>query len=334
MQQARKAIEAYFQKAIEAQASDIYLIAGNVPIVRVFGQLNDLDSKVLEHEALLNMLNEAVPESYMKTLESEWDVDFAYSFDEYRLRVNLHYQQRRIALAGRIVPNTIPTPEALGFSQVLHDLAALHQGLILVTGPSGSGKSTTLAAMIEIINQNERRHIITLEDPIEFVYKNQKSIIEQREVGEDTKTFYSGLKYALRQDPDVILVGEMRDKETMAAALTAAETGHLVLSTLHTNSAAETVARIVDIFEPEKREQILSQLAAVLKGVISQELHTRKDQNGLAAVREIMLDNHAIASLIRQNKIEQIPTVIQTSKKDGMMTKDMAIKELQQQGLL
>jgi twitching motility protein PilT len=324
-------IHQYFEKVIEKKASDLYLISRQRPVYRVDGELIDLAPDVLEHKSLTSSLREIISESDMNLWKNKRDIDLAYSHLGYRFRINLHWQQGEIALAARLIPNEIPSPEDLGFSDIFYELTSLTSGLVLVAGPSGSGKSTTLAAMINVINEQSRRHVITLEDPIEFVYPQKNSIIEQREVDFDTLSFYNGLKYGLRQDPDVIMVGEMRDRETMSAGLTAAETGHLVLSTLHTKSAADTISRIVDIFEFEKQPQILVQLSSVLKGVICQELLPRADC-GRVAVREIMLMNHAIANLIRQNKIEQIASVIQTSRREGMIAKEMHLKELYGEG--
>ncbi|MBI5621904.1 PilT/PilU family type 4a pilus ATPase [Candidatus Falkowbacteria bacterium] len=328
-------INQFFSTAITKGASDVHLVAGHKPTVRIFGKLQEIDASAsaLDNAELTKGIFGLLTKEQVGRFEREWELDFAYQVDHTRFRVNLHYQLEQIGLAARLVPKDIPTPAEINLEPVLYELTHLNQGFILVTGPTGSGKSTTIASMLNIINTERRSHIITLEDPIEFIYPKQQSIVEQREVGRDTKTFHAGLKYVLRQDPNVILIGEMRDPETIAAALTAAETGHLVFSTLHTNSAAETVERIIDSFDSERQRQILIQLGSALKAVVTQQLVPTVEDK-VTVAREIMINTPAIANLIRQNKIAQIPSVIQTGRNDGMMTMSAALKNLYNNGLI
>ncbi len=327
-------INQYLRFAISKKASDLHLISNENPVLRVDGEIEVIEEMVaLKPEEMKKLAYGILDEKQIKRLEEERELDFAYNIDGSYFRVNLHWQRGVLAMALRIIPTHLPTPEELGFSETIYKLTHYNQGLILVTGPSGAGKSTTLAAMINVINQERRTHIITLEDPIEFVYEKKQSIIEQREIGYDSKSFHNALKYILRQDPNVILVGEMRDLETIAATLTAAETGHLVFSTLHTASAAETVERIIDVFPPDRQHQILVQLASSLRAVVSQQLLPRKD-GGRVAAREIMINTPAIANLIRQNNIVQLNSTIQTSAKEGMVTMTSAIKKLLADGVV
>lgn len=326
-------IDKYFQLAIEKKASDVHLVGGAFATLRISGQLTPLDKTLLSKAEMVTLVQELISKEQMIEFERERELDFAYGFDSWRFRINLHFQKGVMGLSARLIPKKVPEPSELGFDETLYSLTKLNSGLILVTGPSGSGKSTTLAAMIEIMNRERRAHIITIEDPIEFVYTDAQSLIEQREVGFDTHSFAGALKYVLRQDPNIILVGEMRDLETIQAALTAAETGHLVLSTLHTQTAATTVERIIDMFEGARQRQVLLQLAGALRAVVSQQLIPAL-KGGLVAAREIMMMNPAIANLIRENKIAQIPSVIQTSLKDGMITMEAAVKKLYQEGII
>lgn len=267
--------------------------------------------------------------------EKQKEIDFSYGIPKVsRFRVNAYYQRNCVSLAIRIIPRSIPTLRELNMPLVLEKIASYPQGLVLVTGPTGSGKSTTLAAMIHHMNQTMRRHIITLEDPIEYLHKHNYCIIDQREVGFDTTSFASGLRVALRQDPDVILVGELRDLETISTAITAAETGHLVFGTLHTTDAASTVDRIIDVFPPSQQQQIRAQLASVLAAIISQRLFPRANQKGRVAATEILINNPAVENLIRSEKTHQIPTILQTSKALGMHTLQMSILDLIQQNLI
>jgi twitching motility protein PilT len=255
------------------------------------------------------------------------DLDFGYELDNFRFRVNLHFEKNNIGLVARVITNQIPTLEEIDMPKIIYNLLNLKQGLILITGPTGCGKSTSLAAMIDYINSNHFYNIITLEDPIEYMFKPKKSIIIQRQLGSDMLSFAEGLKHALRQDPNVIMVGEMRDLETIATTITLAETGHLVLATLHTYNAAQTIDRIIDIFPPHQQGQIRMQLSMTLASVISQRLLNRI-KSGRVASREIMINTPAIANLIRENKIAQIKTVIETSSKEGMVSLDQDLKKL------
>ncbi len=326
-------IDKYFQLAIEKGASDVHLVAGSAPALRIAGQLTFVEKNPLPKNVVSAIAQELLGSEQLARLDKERDLDIAYAFDDWRFRVNLHFQEGAMGISARLIPKQIPEPKKLGFSETLYDITHLNSGLVLVTGPSGSGKSTTLAAMIEIMNTERGAHIITIEDPIEFMYEDKKSFIEQREVGVDTPSFASALKYVLRQDPNVILLGEMRDHETIQAALTAAETGHLVLSTLHTQTAASTVERIIDMFEGARQKQVLLQLAGSLRAVISQQLIPTLN-GGLVAAREILLVNPAVSNLIRENKVAQISSVIQTCLKEGMITMEMAVKRLYDEGTI
>lgn len=326
-------LDKYFKLAIEKKASDLHLVGGAFPTLRIFGELTAIDKTPLSSVELTALIAELLNKEQAQRFEKERELDLAYSYDSWRFRINLHFQRGVMGLSARLIPKKIPEPAELGFNETLFELTRLNSGLILVTGPSGCGKSTTLAAMIETMNKERRAHVITIEDPIEFTYTDAQSLIEQREVGIDTHSFAGALKYVLRQDPNVILVGEMRDLETIQAALTAAETGHLVLSTLHTQNAALTVERIIDMFEGARQKQVLLQLAGSLRAVISQQLIPAV-KGGLVAAREIMIMNPAIANLIRENKVAQIPSVIQTSFKDGMIPMEVAVKKLHQDGMI
>lgn len=326
-------IDKYFQLAIEKNASDVHLVSGARPTLRIGGKLIFIDKIPLPKGTVAAIAQELLGKAQLERLQKERDLDVGYEFGDSRFRVNLHYQKGSMGLAARLIPKKIPTPEEIGFNETVYDLTRLNSGLVLVTGPSGSGKSTTLATMIEIMNKERSAHVITIEDPMEFVYTNNQSLIEQREVGSDAVSFASALKYVLRQDPNVILLGEMRDLETIQAALTAAETGHLVLSTLHTQTAAATVERIIDMFEGSRQRQVLLQLAGSLRAVIAQQLIPTV-KGGLTAAREIMLVNPAVANLIREHKVAQIASVIQTSIKQGMLTMEAAVQQLHKQGLI
>ncbi len=327
-------IHQFFKLAVDKRASDLHLVAGYPPTLRIHGELVPIaDAGVLENKELTAAIFQTLSEEQRTRFTADWELDYAYQHNENRFRVNLHYQLGAIGLAARLIPGKIPTPEAIHLEPSLYDLTHLTQGFVLVTGPTGCGKSTTLATMINIINQERPCRIVTLEDPIEFIYPKLKGVVAQREVGRDTRTFNAALRHILRQDPDVILIGEMRDTETIAAALTAAETGHLVFSTLHTNSAAETVERIIDSFDTERQRQILIQFAAALRGVVTQQLVPTADGH-VTVAREIMLNTPAVANLIRQNKIAQIQSVIQTSKSEGMVTMNNSLRALFQQGII
>lgn len=326
-------LKSYFKEAIKQEASDLHLVGGELPMLRVEGELKELDEKPLNNKDLVAEINTLLTKEQQTRYEEEKELDISYQVDDIRFRVNLHQQAENIGLSARIIPADIPSPEDLRFEPVLLEMTKLLDGLVLVTGPTGSGKTTTLASMIEEINKTRKAHIITIEDPVEFIYKDKKSLVEQREVGVDTKSFANALKYVLRQDPNVILVGEMRDPETIATVLTAAETGHLVFSTLHTPTAAEAVERIVDVFEGSKQKQILIQLSSVLRGVVAQQLLPSKD-GGRVPAREILVNNPAIANLVRNNDVGQIKSAIQTGAKEGMETMENSVKKLVKEGLI
>lgn len=326
-------LSSYFKYAIEKGASDLHLIEGSVPAIRVAGELIRIENKPIPFGELKYSVFSLLDKNTKDRFSKKRDLDLSMEFFDNRFRVNLHFQGGRIGLAARLVPKKIPKPQDIDLNEVIYKLTHLKDGLILVTGPSGVGKSTTLAAMLDIINTERRSHIITIEDPIEYSFIDKQSIVEQRQLGRDTESFASALKYALRQDPNVIMVGEMRDLETVSASMTAAKTGHLVLSTLHTSTAAETVERIVDYFPAQSQQQIAIQLASVLRAVIAQQLVPAKDGT-LVCAREIMINNSAIANLIRQQHTEQIHSVIQTSKNEGMISMNKAIDKLYLTGLI
>lgn len=321
--------------AFEIGASDIHLTIGVPPIMRIHGDLKQYGKDALTPQDTEEMAKGIVTGDSWRKFEEKGELDFSYGIPGVsRFRVNIYRQRSCISLAIRVVPTTIPSLEDLGMPMVLKEIAAKQQGLVLVTGPTGSGKSTTLASMIDYMNQNMRRHIITLEDPIEYLHKHKHCIIDQREVGFDTQNFSNGLRACLRQDPDVILVGEMRDLETISTAITAAETGHLVLGTLHTTNAPSTIDRIIDVFPPSQQAQVRIQLAAVLAAVISQRLLPTADRSGRVTTNEILINNAAIKNLIRNEKIHQIHSVMQTSKSGGMHTFEMSIKELLEEKII
>ncbi|MBI5037471.1 MAG: type IV pilus twitching motility protein PilT [Candidatus Kerfeldbacteria bacterium] len=331
-------IDDIFNKAIGRGASDIHLTVDRKPIFRVDGELAEMngDVKPLTAKALQEMIFEILTDKQQQILLHERELDFSYEINNHgRFRVNCFWERDNIALAARIISGVIPAMQDLLMPEIVYDLMRMKQGLVLVTGPTGSGKSTTLAAMINLINQERAAHIVTLEDPIEFVYppNSGKSLIVQRQLSSDMLSFASALKHVLRQDPNVILVGEMRDLETIGTTITLAETGHLVLATLHTYNAGQTVDRIIDVFPPHQQPQVRLQLSLFLKGIISQQL-LPKIGGGRIAAREILINNHAIGNLIRENKIPQIKTVIQTSADEGMFTMDQDLKRLYEDGFI
>jgi len=323
----------YFSIALEKNASDLHLVSGNSPMIRVNGELEVADEQALDEKELTQGIFDLMDPADVENFKENKELDFALDVAGGHFRVNLHQQEGKVGISARIIPDTIPSPKDIGFDETLYQLSHLSKGLVLVTGPSGSGKSTTLAVILNMINQERRTHIITIEDPIEFMFKESQSIIEQRELGRDTKSFDEALKRALRQDPNVIMVGEMRDIETIAATLTAAETGHLVLSTLHTNTASETIARIVDAFPAHRQQQVLSQLSSVLRAVICQQL-VPKVGGGVAVAREILVNTPAVASLIRDGKIAHLATAIQTGRQEGMITMEASLKKLLEEGMI
>ncbi|MBT6596247.1 MAG: type IV pilus twitching motility protein PilT [Nitrospina sp.] len=319
-------IDAFFKLMNEQGASDLHLISGSQPILRVHGDMERVKYKALENDELKAMLYEIAPENKIKVFEETGDVDFAYEIPNLaRYRANYFQQKWGVGAVFREIPSTILTAEQLGLPKVITKLSMLHKGMVLVTGPTGSGKSTTLAAMMDYVNRNKKSHIITVEDPVEFVHKSQSCIVNHREVGVHTKGFKSALRGALREDPDIILVGEMRDLETIELALEAASTGHLVFGTLHTQSAAKTVDRIIDVFPAHQQSQIRTTLSESLKGVVAQNLFKRIDKKGRMAVLEVLVVTPAVSNLIREGKTFQIPSAIQTGKKYGMQSLDDAI---------
>jgi len=321
--------------AHERDASDIHLVAGNPPIIRVHTAMMPIGSEVITDEDGWAFLKELAPEAAIKRFHEIQDTDFSYSVEDIgRYRVNAHLQKGRVGIAMRTIKSTVPALETLKLPDIITQLIRLQRGLILVTGDTGSGKSTTLAAMIEALNERDEKHIITLEDPVEYTFESRRCLVEQRELGQDMPSFASALKHALRQDPDIILVGEMRDLETTALAMTAAETGHLVLSTLHTVNASQTVERIIDMYPANQQNQIRAMLAGTLQAVISQVLFRRKDDKGMVPACEILLCTPAVRNLIREGRTFEIPNVIETNRAIGMQTLDSAITEAYFNGLI
>ena len=311
----------------------IFIWLAEIPMLRIQGELVEIENAPLAVEALEKEIFSLLTPEQKKRFETDWELDVGYGVGEARFRINVHRQEGRIGLSARLIPKQIPNPDELRFEPMLEELPNLLDGLVLVVGPTGHGKSTTIASMIEQINGSRKAHIMTIEDPIEFIFEDKKSLIEQREIGVDTHSFAEALKHVLRQDPNVILVGEMRDPETIATVLTAAETGHLVFSTLHTSSAAEAVERIIDVFDGSKQRQILTQLSVVLRAIVAQQLVPAKNGD-LVAAREILVNTPAVASLIKENNIAQIRSAIQTGAKDGMVTLENSLKALVEAGLI
>ena len=321
--------------AVTLKASDIHINVGAPPLFRVHTVVSPSDFPIVTQEGAMRLAKEMLGEKRWPEFESHRDADFSYEIPGVsRFRVNAHFQRQTVALSIRTINDKVRPIEQLFLPDIVHKLTYLPRGLILVTGPTGSGKSTTLAGMIDGINRRESGHIITMEDPIEYAFISAKSCIEQREVGSDVPTFASGLRHALRQDPDVILVGEMRDLETTGSAITAAETGHLVFSTLHTVNAPQTIERIIDIYPSDQQNQIRSMLANTLQAVISQTLFKRADQPGMIPAVEVMLCTAAVRNCIRENRIFEIPNVIATSRALGMQTLDDSIKQLYVNGYI
>ncbi|WP_430784798.1 type IV pilus twitching motility protein PilT [Virgibacillus flavescens] len=321
--------------AYHVRASDVHLTIGKPPVFRINGKLEVQDQDVLMPQDTYQIVKEIVSEDSWKQLETNRDLDFTYGINGVsRFRINTFFQRGQLSLAIRLVPRKIPTVEELGLPNQLKEFLTKPQGLILVTGPTGSGKSTTLATMIDYMNRTMHRHIITLEDPIEYMHKHDKCVIDQREIGFDINSFAAGLRSSLRQDPDVILVGEMRDLETISTAVTAAETGHLVLGTLHTTSAVSTIERIIDVFPSNQQTQIQIQLSSILNSVISQRLFVTKEQTGRVVATELLVNNSAVKNLIRNDKLYQVQNVLQTSRDSGMHTLEMDLKRLLQEDLV
>ncbi len=321
--------------SVERKASDLHITVGVPPIIRVHGRLKTLTEEPLPPAKTEEIVKTLTGKRHWDTLMKVGEVDFSYSVEgKYRFRVNAYRQRGTFSAALRLINSKIPSFEDLKLPPVIKDLAGKNSGLVLVTGPTGSGKSTTLACMVNYINETWDRHIITLEDPIEYLFRHKKSVIEQREVGQDTLSFGNALRASLREDPDVILVGEMRDHETISIALTAAETGHLVFSTLHTVGAASTVDRIIDVFPPEQQQQIRVQLAMTLQGIVSQQLLETRNQEGRVAAIEVMLANMAVRNNIREGKSHQMNNIIQTNARLGMSLMDDSLYELCRNGMI
>ncbi|WP_161878890.1 type IV pilus twitching motility protein PilT [Alkalibacterium sp. MB6] len=314
-------------------ASDVHLVAGSPPVFRINGTLTPQKQDKLMPEDIYIMAKAILNDKLWDHLQDKREVDLSYGIAGVsRFRVNIFYQRNALSMAFRVIPREIPSLDSLGLPRQLKELVGKPHGLILVSGPTGSGKSTSLASMIDYMNQEMNRHIITLEDPIEYLHSHNKSIIEQREVGFDTLSFKEGLRASLRQDPDVILVGELRDFETISTAITAAETGHLVLGTLHTQDTTGTIDRIIDVFPAHQKNQIRSMLANVLLGVLSQRLFPTINRTGRVAASELLINNPAIKNLIRNEKMHQIPNILQTARDQGMHTMEMSMKQLIQEG--
>lgn len=320
-------------KAKEAGASDVHITVGVPPKMRVNGKLITMDYPKMLPADTLQVVLDIMSEPQREKFEEKGEYDMSFSIRNIgRYRVNAYKQRGSVAVALRLVDTQIPSPESLGVPSSVIDLSQRKRGLVLVTGPTGSGKSTTLAAIIDKINNTRESHIITLEDPIEYLHSHNLSMVNQREIGLDSMTYANALRAALREDPDVILVGEMRDFDTISVAITAAETGHLVLSTLHTIGAASTVDRVIDVFPPHQQQQIRVQLSNVLEAVVSQQLIPTADERGRVAAFEVMHANHAVRNLIREGKSHQLVSVMQTNRKLGMITMDEAIQQLYMEG--
>ena len=320
---------------LEVGASDLHLSTGSKPMVRVHGTIKQLDLPILDMDSMLKIKNEILNKNQKQRFEDKLEIDFSAKLENKgRFRVNFFTQINGLSAVFRAIPSSRKSTEELGIPPIMNQLALEEKGLVLLTGPTGSGKSTTLAAMVDYINENKKCHIITIEDPVEYFHTSKNCMINQRELGQSTHSFANALRSSLREDPDVILVGEMRDLETIQLALTAAETGHLVLSTLHTSSAVKTIDRIIDVFPSGQKGQIRSMLSESLLAVIAQKLLQNKNKNGRVPACEIMMANSAIRNLIREDKIYQIPSLIQGGGQDGMQTLDQDLQRLVQQGLI
>jgi len=331
-------VDRYFRALVKMQGSDLHMKVGRPPIIRLHGSLKELNRGPIDNEEMCRLLFPMMNDKARATFDKEGGADFAYTVDvdgvEWRFRVNMLQQLGRPGLVARRVNNKIPDFRGLYLPDVMGSLCDFDQGMVLLAGVTGSGKSTTIASMLDYINRREAVHILTLEDPIEFVFTEDKALINQREVGIDVKDFGIGMKHAVREDPDIILVGEMRDEETFMTAIHAAETGHLVFGTLHTNSAAKTIDRIIDVFPEGQQQQIRTMLSESLRGVVAQTLFTRRDGHGRVAAYEIMKCTKAISNLIRENKIHQIHSQIQTGSKFGMVLFEKSVEDLLKKGLI
>ena len=326
-------IDQFLKVLVQNGGSDLHLSTGSPPVMRVHGHMQKLKFREMTPKDMETLVYEIMEEEWRMRFLVDQDFDFAYEIEGLaRFRVNVFWQRKGLAAVMRTIPSKILTADDLGLPEAVRRFCMLSKGLVLVTGPTGSGKSTTLAAMVDLINDTRADHILTIEDPIEFTHPNKKCLVNQREVGTNTKSFSAALRAALREDPDVILVGEMRDRETIELGITAAETGHLVFGSLHTNSAPKTVDRIIDVFPADQQDQIRAMLAESLKGVVSQVLLRKKGGKGRCAAQEIMVGTPAVSNLIREGKIFQIPSIIQTGKKDGMQLLDQHILEFLMSG--
>jgi len=319
---------------LDRGASDLHITAGAPPTIRLHGDLIRLaDYPILSPRTLQGMIYAILPQKMRERLEGELELDMSYALPgKARFRVNVYYQRDSIGAAFRLIPYEIKTVESLGLPSVVADLARYPRGFVVVTGPTGSGKSTSLAGMVDIVNRERSAHIMTVEDPIEFLHKHQQCIVNQREVGADTHSFSQALKHVLRQDPDVILVGEMRDLETISTAITAAETGHLVFATLHTQDAPQTIDRIIDVFPPHQQQQVRVQLATTLQGVVTQQLLQTADGRSRAVACEVLICTPAVRNLIREAKVHQIYSIMQAGGRFGMQTMDQALANLVKEG--
>ncbi|MEX2526186.1 MAG: type IV pilus twitching motility protein PilT [Gemmatimonadota bacterium] len=326
-------IDQLLTKLVEKGGSDLHLTTGAPPMMRLHGHMQAIPIPELTARTMESLVYEIMEEEWRMHFLDRMDFDFAYEIEGLaRFRVNVFWQRKGLGAVLRVIPSDILTFDDLKLPDAVRKFCMLSKGLVLVTGPTGSGKSTTLAAMVDLINDTRHDHILTIEDPIEFTHANKQCLVNQRQIGSHTKSFANALRAALREDPDVILVGEMRDKETIELGISAAETGHLVFGTLHTNSAPKTVDRIIDVFSADQQDQIRSMLAESLKGVVSQVLMRKKGGQGRVAALEIMVGTPAVSNLIRENKIHQVPSIIQTGKKDGMQLLDQHIMEFLMSG--
>lgn len=326
-------IDELFKLMVEQSASDLHVTSGAPPYLRVHGNMVPLNYRELTNQDVQGLIFEILSEKQKRAFVEKWELDFAYTLAGIgRFRCNIFMQRKGLGAVFRVIPEKIRTASELNLPSSVLDMIDCDRGLILVTGPTGSGKSTTLAAMIHQINMTREAHIITVEDPIEFVHPNIKSLVNQREVGSHTKNFASALKAALREDPDILLVGELRDLETISLALTAAETGHIVFATLHTNSAAKTIDRIIDVFPAGQQQQIRTMLAESLRGVVAQWLFSKADGNGRVAAFEILKNTKAVANLIREGKVHQIASAMQTGQNQGMILFEKYIEDLVRKG--
>ena len=328
-------IDQFLKLMKQHDASDLHFASGSAPYLRVHGEMIRVNYQEISHEVCQGLIFQILTDAQKEYFDENWELDFSYPLQGVgRCRVNVFMQRKGIAAVFRLIPERVGTVQELGLPEHLLELINVSEGLVLVTGPTGSGKSTTLAALINHINMNQRAHVITIEDPIEFVYTNQQALISQREVSSHTKSFHAALRAALREDPDIILVGEMRDLETISLALTAAETGHLVFATLHTNGAIKTVDRIIDVFPAGQQAQIKVMLAESLRGVVAQSLLPFAGGQGRVPVTEVLVNTPSVANLIREGKTHQIHTVMQTGRAYGMFTIDAAVNDLVKRGLI